>query len=268
MKQRPVKLIQSVQRSIDILNCFTDASPRLSISEISQRVELNINTTRGLINTLTANGLLIHDKTSNIYSLGFYFIGKANVIQKQVESYIIMSKSLVDIIANKYHVSASLQLVNQNQIYSIYCAYPINTAYYIILSEYSVLPQYATSSGKLLMLYNLYNNDKNSLKDIEFKKYTPHTIMSEKALLNDLKNISKNEYACEMEEFSLGVGSIAVPIFDFSKQLIATVSATFFVHNLPAIKENLLADLRKIANNVSDNFYDSQKSVPKSGSEK
>ena len=60
MKQRPVKLIQSVQRSIDILNCFTDASPRLSISEISQRVDLNINTTRGLINTLTANGLLIH----------------------------------------------------------------------------------------------------------------------------------------------------------------------------------------------------------------
>ena len=171
-----------------------------------------------------------------------------------------MSKSLVDTIANKYHVSASLQLVNQNQIYSIYCAYPINTAYYIVLSEYSVLPQYATSSGKLLMLYNLYNNDKASLKNIEFKKYTPHTIVSEKALLANLNEISKNEYACEIEEFSLGVGSLAVPIFDLSNHLVATVSATFFLHSLPAIKKDLLTDLRKIAEDVSDNFSNSQKS--------
>lgn len=259
MEKQQVKLIQSVQRSIDILNCFTDASPRLSINEISQRVGLNINTTRGLTNTLTANGLLIHDKTNNIYSLGFYFMGKANVIQKQVESYITMSKSLVDAIANKYHISASLQLVNQNQIYSIYCAYPINTAYYIILSEYSILPKYATSSGKLLMLYNLLDNDENAFKNLEFKQFTPRTIMDVETLKASLEEIRKNRYACEIEEFALGVGSMAVPIFDPNNQLVATVSATFFVHSLPTIKDNLLIDLKNIAATVSDNFCNIQK---------
>jgi len=260
MEKQSVKLIQSVQRSIDILDCFTDASPRLSINEISQRVDLNINTTRGLVNTLTANGLLIHDKTNNIYRLGFYFMGKANVVQKQVESYITMSKGLVDAIANKYHISASLQMVNQNQIYSIYCAYPINTAYYIILSEYSILPKYATSSGKLLMLYNIYDdNDENALKNLEFKQFTPRTIMDAETLKTNLEEVRRNKYACELEEFALGVGSMAVPIFDLSNQLIATVSATFFVHSLPAIKDNLLADLKNIAATVSDNFCNIQK---------
>ena len=259
MEKQSFKLIQSVQRSIDILNCFTDASPRLSINEISQRVDLNINTTRGLINTLTANALLIHDKTNNIYSLGFYFMGKANVIQKQVESYITMSKGLVDAIANKYHISASLQMVNQNQIYSIYCAYPINTAYYIILSEYSILPKYATSSGKLLMLYNLYDNDENAFDNLEFKQFTPRTVMDAETLKANLAEIRRNKYACELEEFALGVGSMAVPIFDLSNQLIASVSATFFVHSLPAIKDNLLTDLKNIAATVSDNFCNIQK---------
>lgn len=254
MLNQSIKIIQSVQRSIDILNCFNDTSHHLSLNDISQRVQLNINTTRGLINTLTVNGLLIHDKINNLYSLGFYFIGKANIIQKQVESYITSAKSYVNTIAEKYHVTASLQLVNQHQIYSIYCAYPSNTAYTIILSEYSSLPLYATSSGKLLILYNLYDNNKLSIKNFEFKKYTPYTIMSAEALIKNLDEIRKNKYASEIEEFELGVSSMAVPILNQSNQLIATVSTTFFVNNLINIKDSLLVDLTEIANEISNNF--------------
>lgn len=254
MPNQSIKIIQSVQRSIDILNCFNDTAHHLSLNDISQRVKLNINTTRGLINTLTANGLLIHDKINNLYSLGFYFIGKASIIQKQVESYITSARSYVDNIAEKYHVTASLQLVNQHQIYSIYCAYPSNTAYTIILSEYTALPLYATSSGKLLLLYNLCDNNKLLIKNFKFKNYTPHTIMSEEALIKNLEEIRKNQYASEMEEFELGVGSMAVPILDPSNQLIATVSATFFVSNLVKFKDSLLSDLKGIANEISSNF--------------
>lgn len=254
METPSIKLIQSVQRAIDIVNCFTDASPRLSLSEISQRLDLNINTTRGLVNTLITNGLLIHDKQNNIYSLGFYFIGKANIIQKQLESYIIMSKALVDAIANKYSISASLQMVHQNQVYSIYCAYPSNTAYYIILSEYAILPKYATSSGKLLLLYNEYMRHPELVNKIEFKKFTPRTIRNAKTLTKDLEEIKENKYAYELEEFAIGVGSLAVPIFDHNQHLIATVSATSFVHSLPNIKNELLIDLKNIAATVSENF--------------
>ena len=114
MENNSIRLIQSVQRSIDILNCFTDTSHYLSINDISQKLDLNINTVRGLMNTLICNGLLMHDKVTNLYSLGFYFVGKADIIQKQVDSYIAVAKTLVNHIAEKHHVSASLQLVNQN----------------------------------------------------------------------------------------------------------------------------------------------------------
>ena len=83
------KLIQSVQRAVDILDCFTAVVPGLTINEISDMTELNINTARGLINTLVANKLLLYDEMRNCYRLGNYFIGKADIIQKQTKEYIV-----------------------------------------------------------------------------------------------------------------------------------------------------------------------------------
>lgn len=254
MENNSVKLIQSVQRAVDILNCFTDTAHYLSINDISKKVGLNINTTRGLINTLVFNGLLIHNKNSSLYSLGFYFIGKANIIQNQVDSYIALAKAHMDKVAEKYHVSSSLQLINQNQVYTIYCAYPANAAYTIVLSEYAPLPLYATSSGKLLMTYNL--RPEVCLSEIsEFQPYTPHTLIDPEALAHELTLIRKNGHACEIEEFQIGVGSCAAPILDQNKQLIATVSATSFVSALVDIRKPLLDDLKKIAAIISDSLF-------------
>ena len=47
-----VKVIQSIQRAIDIINCFNESKQALSINEISNELSLHINTTRGIINTL------------------------------------------------------------------------------------------------------------------------------------------------------------------------------------------------------------------------
>ena len=250
MDENSPKLIQSVQRAIDILNCFDFLTPSLTLNDISERTELNINTTRGLINTLVANKLLIHDKTNNIYQLGYYFIDKASVIQKRIQAYINIFKPFMDKLADQYHVSASIQMINQESAFSIYCAYPKNAAYYIIISEYTDLPKHATSSGKLL-LDALYQKDSAYLNKVELKQFTPNTIKTKKALLKSLTEVHKNQYAQEIEESTLDVGSLAVPIYDAQGHLVITVSATFFVKNLDGIKDKLLAELKHIASSIA-----------------
>ncbi|MFU2360287.1 MAG: IclR family transcriptional regulator, partial [Phascolarctobacterium sp.] len=168
------KLIQSVQRAIDILNCFTNSKPDISINEISAKTKLNVNTARGLINTMVANNLLLLDHNTNLYRLGSFFLSKAGIIQSQIRSYIILCKPLMNALAEKYHITASLQIVNQDEIVTIYCAYPVSTSYYITLSEYTPLPEYVTSSGKLLLAHVLLPARPDYLDDIEFKPYTPY----------------------------------------------------------------------------------------------
>lgn len=250
----PFKTIQSVQRAIDILNCFEATTPSLSINEISKRTNLNINTARGLINTLGVNGLLLRNSETGNYQLGFYFVGKADIIRKEIEIYISLFKPLVDMIAEKYYLTSSLQIVNQGQIFSVYCAHPSNRAYYIILSEYSNLPKHATSSGKLLLLDEITRGNISSVDAIEFETFTPHTITYKQGLLDQLETIRQNGYSLESEEFALDVGSIAVPCYDAQGHLVATISSTFFAKSLAPIKENLITELKSNAEKISAKF--------------
>ena len=248
------KLIQSVQRAIDILNCFTNSRPELTINEISTQTELNVNTARGLINTMVANNLLILDHSSNKYRLGSFFLSKAGIIQVQIRSYIILCKPLMNALAEKYHITASLQIVNQDEIVTIYCAYPVSTSYYITLSEYTPLPEYVTSSGKLLLMHVLLPAHPDYLDDITYTAYTPYTVKNKKELQKQLDEIAVKGYSVEKEEFNLDVGSIAVPIFDLNKELIGTVSVTVFASAMPRLEKELVRDLQQIAAKVSSVF--------------
>ena len=242
------KLIQSVQRAVDILNCFTPGRTSLTLAEISEATGLNVNTARGIIVTLVVNGLLLHDRKSGIYRLGYYFIGRAGIIQNEVDAYIKMFAPLVDEISEKYRVSASLQMVNMDDIFSIYCSYPRTAAYYIVLPAYSSLPKYATSSGKLLLLHNILKHDPNFGKNIEYISYTPYTLTDWPALSADLEAVRRKNFSQEMEEFALNVGSIAVPVLaPYSGELFFTISCTFFVKTINAMKEELLSSLRAAA---------------------
>lgn len=140
MEKKLQKPIQSIQRAVQILDCFTPTTPSLPLAAISERTGLNINTARGIVNTLVESQLLLRDRESGFYKLGYYFMTKASMIRQDIDRYVELFKPLVDAVAEKYHFSASLQMVYQNQIFSVYCAYPTKQAYYIVMSEYTDLP--------------------------------------------------------------------------------------------------------------------------------
>lgn len=255
MTNNGLKLIQSVQRSIDILNCFTKNKPYVSLADISDATGLNINTARGLINTLVANDLLVLDHDAGLYHLGKYFLIKAGIIQEQLRSYILICRPLLNAMAEKFHTTFSLQIVSQNDIVSIYCAYPISSSYYITLSEYTSLPAHVTSSGKLLLLNKLLPDNPAFLDTMEFKQYTPNTIKSKKELLEQLTKIKEDGYSFEKEEFNLGVASVAVPVYDYKGNMIGSVSATTFAKILPTIENDLVEEIKRVVQHITTLLY-------------
>ena len=245
MEKKLQKPIQSIQRAVQILDCFTPTTPSLPLPAISEKTGLNINTTRGIVNTLLESQLLLRDRETGYYKLGYYFVTKAAMIHQDIDSYIELFKPLVDAIAEKYHFSASLQMVYQNQIFSVYCAYPTKQAYYIVMSKYTDLPLHATSSGKLLLLDQISHGREDLLEKQEFKAFTPRSLRSSDALRIQLQSIQRNGYSTEIEEFINDVGSLAVPLYDEKGRLLLTLSATFFVKSFPQVREHLLADFRQ-----------------------
>ena len=227
-----MKLIQSIQRAVDIINCFDNSNKNLSLNNISEKLGLNINTTRGITNTLVFNNLLDHDLEENTYSLGSFYITKSNLSYSNTVNKIkFIAKPYLKKLAEKYGVSSRLQLVFGSEIMSVKTVNPESSYYILVTEDYLPLPLHATSSGKLFLKYS-----KNNLafKNLILKKYTKFTIIEEKILLKNLKEIDKNGYSSEFGERGLGISSIAIPILNKDGSLLATISITGLT---PVIKD-------------------------------
>lgn len=61
--------IQSVQRAINILNCFTMTNSALTLGQISNQLNLNKGTVHGILSTLYQNGYISQNGNGQ-YMLG------------------------------------------------------------------------------------------------------------------------------------------------------------------------------------------------------
>lgn len=253
-----IRVIQSIQRAIDIINLFDDSQNfRLNLSQISNRLDLNINTTRGIVNTLVVNGFLDHDIDSNTYTLGLIYIPKAAILNNNhMETIREMIKPYLSNIAEKYEVSARFQIVSNLGPFTIEMENPRNSHYVVLTKLFKTLPLNSTASGKLFLAY--ISNDKFNeyLQDMDKTKLTNNTIVDKKELIAEISNIRQNGFSVENEEIGRGISSIAVPILLDNNKLYGTISITASTTIVDYIKLNsldeLLSDMKDCACKISN----------------
>lgn len=246
---KKVKLIQSIQRAFDIINCFNEDNVYLKLNDISEILNLNINTTRGIVNTLLCYGYLEHDEIQNVYSLGYIFRQKNNLL-KLNDNYIFESETetfLTDL-ADKYTVTARLHLVKNFDIINLISKDPKASRYIFRVKDSVEFPLNATSSGKLILYYSDEKILENYLEDIPKIKITENTITEKEKLILELDSIKENGYSMEFDEVGIGISSIAVPILSFSK-LKYTISVSgptaIIKENIESLSKEMLEFAKK-----------------------
>ncbi len=80
-----VKSIQSVERAVQILQCFTQKENQLGVSDLSRRLGLNKSTVFGILTTLEHFNLV--EKVSDIgrYKLGIKLLELGNLVFNQLD---------------------------------------------------------------------------------------------------------------------------------------------------------------------------------------
>lgn len=255
--QQKHKVIQSLQRAFSIIDCFTEKNQQFTLNEISEKVNLNVNTTRGLIQTLILFNYISHNETLNTYRLGCAFLNKAELAKSTKNDAIAnLIKTDMQKLADKYKLSVRLQCIDDFNIYTLQVSDPITTRYILSTRINIDLPFYASASGKLLLYYLKPEIQKEAISNIKWKAYTEYTITNRKDLLNSLSLIKEKGYSEEKEELAYGISSIAFPILENDK-LIYTLSVT---SNSIVLNKNIsgtINELTKIVKRVStylDNF--------------
>jgi IclR family transcriptional regulator, KDG regulon repressor len=92
-----VPSVRAVERSLDILLCFTREEPIRSLTQIAQSVHLSKPTAHRLLGTLEKKRFVIKDKVKGQYRLGVHFVGldsggylgeKSSLLHREAQSHL------------------------------------------------------------------------------------------------------------------------------------------------------------------------------------
>ncbi|MGL5436449.1 MAG: IclR family transcriptional regulator [Lachnospiraceae bacterium] len=250
-----IKTIQSVQRAIDIMNCVGDAGRKITLNEISSKLELNINTTRGLVQTLLANGFLSKDVEQGTYTLGFEFLTKSKLVyQLQIQRIRDIAFPDMERISEKYGVSSWLQTSFYRGIYTVEILEAPGSHYSYAPKSGANLPLHASASGKLRIAYMPELERKKILDSIVLEPLTEHTITDREKFAELIERAYSQGYATELEETDIGISSVAAPFFDAHGTLGGTLSVAAPSVKLNRILSNVVIDLKRAGMRITDSI--------------
>lgn len=249
----PNKIIQSIQRAFDIVECFTNKEPELSLHEISDKVKLNKSTIHGILNTMMLNGYIAQNHDNGKYMLGKKFISKSIIVPSNL-LFKNFSEKFVQPLSEKYNATSHLLIYEHKELYTLQLYIP-SRAYYAISSIIGKrIPFHATASGKIILAYMEMNEFDRYIAVHPLRPFTPKTITNVAVLTAELAKIRRQGYSLEDEEVEMGVFSIACPIFNQFNRIFATVSISASVSQENNVDE-IIADLKDVAKKISAEYY-------------
>ncbi len=247
------KIIQSVARAFSIIDCFTEEDSQLSLNEISRKTQLNINTTRGLVQTLLHFDYLAFDEKQNKFRLGLIFIEKSEIAHFEYTKRIIdLVQGNLQQIADNYFVSIRMMSIENTQVSTVVECTPAKSRYALIIHDSTEFPLYASATGKIILAYAEKNYRDHLVENFDWKQYGKNTHTSQETLEKELEKINQTGVSLEEEELGVGFSSIAVPIFK-DDELEYSISVTTTVERLVRIKKDIIKDLKAIKSKIIQN---------------
>jgi len=252
MKER-VKTIQSVQRAIDILNCVGDTGRKISLHEISAKLDLNINTTRGLVQTLLANRLLSKDANLGAYTLGSEFLTKSKLVYRfQVQRVREAARPHMESISKRFDIGIWLQIVFYRDIYTVDTVHAPGGYYSYAPRTDAKLPLHASASGKLRIAFMPEKEREKVIAGLALDKLTEHTITDREDFIREMKCVYEQGYSTEIDEMDAGIASVGAPLFDIFGNLSGTMSVVTLSAKLQRILDDVTRELTQACAQISD----------------
>ncbi|WP_442600787.1 IclR family transcriptional regulator [Paenibacillus sp. KN14-4R] len=216
------KLIQSVERAVDILELFSLTESELSVKEISSRLKLSKSTVHGLIKTLEHRGYLEQKLTDQKYRLGLRLFELGNLVGGGMELRKVASPIIQDLV-EKLHETVHMVVHDKDEVvYVEKLEGPGSLRMYSMVGKRA--PMYCTGVGKAMLAYFEESAIDRILHEVELKKFTPYTLDTLDEIKQELRKIRDQGYAIDDEEIEIGLKCVAAPIFNHEGKVIASIS--------------------------------------------
>ncbi|PNH85710.1 IclR family transcriptional regulator [Arthrobacter sp. AFG20] len=243
--------VQSVDRALAVLEILA-RDGHAGVSEIAGEMGIHKSTVSRLLGSLVVREMVHQNSERGKYQLGFGILRLASSIPGRL-SLVREARPVLENLAEEFKETVNLAVLRSNYAVNVDQAMgPSTLATYDWVG--SLTPLHATSSGKVLLAALAADERERILKETGLPARTPRTITRRDKLEKQLIDVVHNGYAVTLEEFEIGLNSMAVPVYNHLGTAIAAVSISgpafrFDPEKTPGLIEGLgQAGLRISAN--------------------
>lgn len=221
MRNINVKSIQSVDRAIHILNCFSFDRGQLTIDEVTQKTKLSKATAYRLLWTLEKNGLVHYDMKENVYRLGYKMLEYGGIalenldIRREVEPFLL---ELHESIQNTV-----LFAIRQQDTMQYLLRYDSDEGFQprSYVGRRRILHYGAL--GTIFMAYLPEEEAQAIVRKHPLEAQTPNSITDEEKYFNRLKTIRGQGYFIDVDETFVGFTAVTVPVMNAKGNVEAVI---------------------------------------------
>lgn len=243
------KQIESVDKALSILECFSDRVAELSLKQLSEKTGLYKSRILRLCGTLMAHGFIIRMEGS-LYRLGpkLMMLGK---FYERSNPLILIARPILRELASITGESAKLFVIQgTKRICLVREKGPNPLSYHV--EEGESFDLYAGAGGKALLAYTTQEFRDKILGEKVLKRLTPVTIVERSRLEEEFTAIRERGYALSRGEVFSEVAGMAAPVFDHEGSVCGSLTIAgpiqrFTEDRQQEMLDSLLVSARKLS---------------------
>jgi DNA-binding IclR family transcriptional regulator len=220
----PQPRVQSLDRALDLLEALATAD-ELGVSEIAARTGLVPSTAHRLLGTLVERGYAAQSPTTGRYLIGYKLLELSGGLQDRLGRLRVAARPHLAAIQRETGETTNLVVLEGSSV--VYIDKVDGTRSVRLSIEIGrAIPAHTSGAGKALLAWRAPGEVEALLGPGPLTASTPRTLTTLEALREDLARIRRRGYSTDNEEFELGVGCVATPVFDHAGAPVAAISVS------------------------------------------
>ncbi len=222
--------VRAVDRALDLLLCFSQEQPTLSLTQLAEHMRLSKSTVHRLLTTLEARRFVSRNRTTGAYCLGYRLMEMASLVLQGVDRQ-QWAYPYLRHLADEANETVDLAVLDGPDV--IYLQVVESTHRVKIAAAVGQrLPAHCTASGKAFMAF-LPSDQVSKILDAGVRGHTQHTRLEPSDLLQDLCTTREHGFAISTEEYENDINAVAAPVLDAVGYPVAVIAIVGPSYRLP-----------------------------------
>jgi len=214
--------VQVIEKGLDLIELLATSEQGMSLAELCAATGLPKSTVHRILSTYADRHYIEKDRESNLYCLGHKFVEISslflNKITLKTEAAPIMHE-----LAATFQCTSYLGILEQHEVMYLEKAEQFNS-----LRLYAHIgkrePVYCTALGKVLSAALPEDEFMLMSRYLSYVPYTPSSVKNFEEFVKEVEFARVNGYAVDREEHTAGSCCLAVPIYDYTRKVMAAMS--------------------------------------------